>query len=108
MSTYRQQTLVSVALGISFLAAQFFPFYVHADSTGALAAGANAAVAGAGDGDGFETTPGSADGINDNNFAVSANTGSGNATDGCATFNQAEDDAHDYFNFGTSIPAGSV
>lgn len=81
----------------------------QADTTGALVAGANAAVAsGAGDNNGFETTPGNADASNNNAYAVSTNTGSGNATDGCGTFNQSEDDAHDYYTFGIAPPAGST
>lgn len=81
----------------------------YADSTGALAAGANAAkTSSAGDNNGFETTPGNADGSDDNVYAVSSNTGTGNATDGCSTFNQSEDDAHDYYNFGIAPPAGST
>src|ERR1041385_1252694 len=108
MNIYLPRPIVILTLALLLLMPQFLPPFVLADSTGALVAGANAAVSGQGDGDGFETTPGSADGSNDNNYAVSANTGSGNATDGCATFNQTEDDAHDYLNFGMSIPAGST
>lgn len=80
-----------------------------ADSTGALVAGSNAAKASsAGDNNGFETTPSAADDQNDNVYATSANTGTGNATDGCGTFNQSEDDAHDYYDYNFNIPANST
>lgn len=82
---------------------------VQADTTGALIAGANSAVtSSAGDNNGFETTPANADNLDNNAYAVSASTGSGNATDGCATFNQSEDDAHNYYNFGIAPPTGST
>ncbi len=93
---------------MGFLPGTWLPRVARAASTGALAAGANAAVTtGAGDNDGFEVTPGNADGTVNLMTASSANTGSGNATDGCTTFNQSEDDAHDYSNFGFSIPTGA-
>lgn len=80
---------------------------VQAADTGFLTFGANAAVAGAGDGNGFETSPTFAN-TDDTNFTTSANTGTGNATDGCTTFNQSEDDAHNFYNFGFSIPVGAT
>jgi len=81
----------------------------YAVTTAALAPGANAAKASsAGDNNGFETTPGNADGTDNNAYAVSSNTGTGSATDVCSTFNQSEDDAHDFFNFGIAPPAGST
>lgn len=85
------------------------PSIVRASSTGALAPGANAARASsAGDNDGFETSASNVGGTVDTAYATSASTGTGNATDGCATFNQSEDDAHDFYNFGIAPPANST
>jgi hypothetical protein len=78
-------------------------------STGAAAPSTNAAVAGRGDGDGFETTTLGGDLASiDNAGLTSRNTGSGNATDGCSTFPQNEDDYHYFTDFNLSVPAGAT
>lgn len=70
-----------------------------------------AVTSSAGDNNGFETTYGTntpKDTTTDNAAGLaSANTSSGAATDGCTTFPQAEDDQHDFYAFGFSIPANS-
>ena len=83
------------------------PSLALAASTGNLVAGSNAARIGVGDGNGFESGAG-ATSLDDSIFATSANTGTGNATDGCTTFNQSEDDAHDFYNFNLSLATGST
>ena len=80
----------------------------NADNTNVLTAGSQAAVTtSAGDNNGFQTTPTNTT-ASDNAYAVDTNSGTGNATDGCGTFPQSEDDQHDFFTFGISIPAGST
>jgi hypothetical protein len=77
----------------------------HAANTGFLTAGTSTAVtASAGNNNGFETTPQNVT-ANDAAYAQDVNSGTGNATDGCTTFPQAEDDQHDFFNFGINVPA---
>ncbi len=81
-----------------------------AADTGYKTSGANAAItSSAGDNNGIETTPTLVN-ANDSVFATDASTGTGVATDGCTTFPQAEDDQHDFYNFGFDglIPAGST
>jgi hypothetical protein len=66
----------------------------------------------AGDNNGFETTYGTntpKDTTTDNAAGLaSANTSSGAVTDGCTTFPQTEDDQHDFYTFGFSVPANST
>ncbi len=80
---------------------------VHAsETTNAHTAGSDAPdTTSAGDNNGFETTPTNTT-SNNGAHAVSANTGTGVATDGCATFNQSEDDAHDFYDFGINMDVG--
>ena len=74
--------------------------------TGAKYPGSQAAVAsGAGDNNGFQTNASTHVMFNDDGYASDASTGTGNATDGCGTFNQAEDDAHDFYDFNFNIPS---
>jgi hypothetical protein len=87
----------------------YAPVAGAAGTTGAKTPGSNAAVAGRGDGNGFETSTLGGDLASiDNAGLTSRNTGSGNATDGCGTFPQNEDDYHYFTSFGLSVPAGST
>ena len=111
-STYFHPTLVFLIV-FSLLYADIHQIFflgvyrAYADTTGAKTPGANTAVTtSAGDNNGFEVTPGNVT-VQDSATADDLNTGTGNAVDGCATFNQSEDDAHDFHTFGFSIPTGS-
>jgi hypothetical protein len=79
-------------------------------STGVTNPGANSAItSGRGDNNGFEGTQagGSLTAVDGAGLA-DLSSGTGNATDGCGTFPQGEDDLHTFSNFNISVPAGST
>ncbi len=96
------QSLRHIALTLSLLGLFGCPVTSSAVSVGPTAPGAQAAVTtSAGDNNGFQTNPTNVSAM-DGAYAVDLNTGTGNVTDGCGTFNQSEDDAHTFYNFGLS------
>ncbi len=78
-------------------------------TTGTTTPGTNAAVAGRGDGNGFELSQGGG-GLTtvDNNGRADISSGTGNATDGCGTFPQTEDDLHSFSTFNLSVPSNAT
>ena len=82
-----------------------------ADTGAKLPLAAAAVGASAGDNDGFDAFTVSvvaSVALSDNVYAIDNDSGSGVATDGCATFPQAEDDQHDFATFAFGIPGGAT